>query len=64
MINESALFSRNWNPPIYSSWYISLQSSNEGNSASRFAGQSSISSAQYFDRPDELTYGKLLLHSM
>jgi len=33
-------------------------SGNEGNSASRFAGQSSISSAQYFNRPDELTYAQ------
>ena len=38
--------------------YDTFQSGNEGNSASRFAGQSSISSAQYFNRPDELTYGK------
>lgn len=45
---------------ISSDMYFGDQSNNgnEGNGASRFTGQSSISSAEYFNRPDELTYAQ------
>jgi len=45
---------------ISSDMYFGDQSNNgnESNGASRFQGQSSISSAEYFNRPDELTYAQ------
>lgn len=44
---------------ISSDMYFGNQDNgNEGNNASRFQGQSSISSAEYFNRPDELTYAQ------
>merc|ERR1712088_274518 len=45
---------------ISSDMYFGNQGNNgnESSNISRFSGQSSISSAEYFNRPDELTYAQ------